>query len=68
MTTDPEEGQIREAIARAKELQAKVHAEAAKFPPEGRALGKKLCAAADRTVLNLELALEAYLEERQPIT
>ena len=68
MTTNHDEGQIREAIATAKELQAKVHAAAAEFPPEGRALRNKLCAAADRTVLNLELALEAYLKERQPIT
>ncbi len=67
MTTDPEEAQIREAITTAKALQEKVHAAAAEFPPEAQALRRKLCAAADRTVSNLELALKAYLKEHQPI-
>ena len=59
--------QLREAIQAARKLQQEVHKQVATFPPEGRALGKKLKAAADKTLLNLELAEEALLKEIGPV-
>lgn len=64
MQTSNEEQQIREAIRRARELQAAVYQQTEKFPPEGKALRDKIRAAADRTVTNLELALDALQRER----
>ena len=58
----PDEQELREAIRAAKEMQAKVEEMAKEFPEEGHELRDKLRSAAARTVLNLELALEAFLK------
>lgn len=63
MNTAQEELEIREAIREAKKLQQHVHATAQELPPEAKTLRDKMCAAADRTVLNLELALDAWLRD-----
>ena len=63
MTTNSDERQLREAIRQARELQARTLEMTENFPPEGHELRDKLRAAAKRTVVNLELALEAFLKE-----
>ncbi len=63
MTRTREELELREVIAAAKKMQAGVHEAAKEFPPEATDLRDKLVSAADRTVLNLELALEALLKD-----
>jgi hypothetical protein len=64
MIPPDEEQQVREAIRRARELQRAVYQQTEKFPPEGRVLRDKIRAAADRTVKNLELAVDALQRER----
>lgn len=59
MNPTTEEQDVLEALERAKKLAAACREAAKEFPPEGKALGDQLCAAADRTVLNLSLALRA---------
>ncbi len=67
METDPDISQLREAIRQARELQARIHRETASFPPDGAELRDKLRAAAGRTVINLERALEAFLKDQPPV-
>jgi hypothetical protein len=62
-----EERECRKAIAAAEKLAAKVRAAVKDFPPEGKELGDKLVSAADRTVLNLKLALECLLKPEQQV-
>jgi L-lactate utilization protein LutB len=65
--TTLEESELREAIAAARQMQAKVHEAVKQFPPEAKDLRDKLVSAADRTVHNLELALEALLRDTATI-
>ncbi len=67
MTRDMDEADLREAIRAAKQLQHEVQQAVAGFPPEGRELKDKVLAAAERTVVNLELALEALLKGGSPV-
>ena len=62
-----EERQLREAIKAAREMHAKALEMTENFPPEGRVLRDKIRAAAQRTVVNLELALEALLKDKAAI-
>jgi hypothetical protein len=61
MNISHEERECRKAIAAAEKLAAKVKEAVKDFPPEGREMGERLVSAADRTVLNLKLALECLL-------
>ena len=63
MTIQSDELQLREAIRHARELEKRTLNMTEHFPPEGHELRDKLRAAAKRTVVNLELALEAFLKE-----
>ena len=67
MTLDEEERQLREAIKAAREMHANTLEMTETFPPEGRVLRDKIRAASQRTVDNLELALEALLKEKRAI-
>ena len=58
MDIEREKRQCRKAIAAAEVLATKIRAQVVTFPPEGKELGEKLVSAADRSVLNLKLALE----------
>ena len=57
MNIEREERECRKALAAAERLAVECRKHVATFPPEGRELGERLVAAADRTVLNLRLAL-----------
>lgn len=67
MTKTPEESELLEAIAASRKMQARVHEAVKQFPPEAKELRDKLVSAADRTVQNLELALDALRRETATI-